>query len=824
MNKQIFLIFAIVFFLSFVSSTLFDDGTIVSYYKLDNSTGVVYDMIRSNDGTNSGALRGIPGKINNSFYFNGSNQMVNVTDDNTLDMNDEISIQAWVNTSSLAGGYIVAKGATGDYQYGLRYANGNVTMTLWTAVGGNHLNILSNTTINDGNWHHIVGVGKNNSYVKIYIDGVLKGESTVTAGLWNINGAEDLHIGGVNSFTGEVDEVGIWNKSLSASEVIDLYNSGDGLPFGGADLITLLSPIDGTTISDIGDNFTVEGSNLSDLSGTWNNLTYNIWQNGTLINSTTVLLTGVTFNKTQFIDNFTFADYEWNAEACYTNVTGSYCISKETNNTFSVSLFTLIEENYVNETVSGTLENFSISVDILEGYSLENVEFMYNGTSNSPSIIAEGDNRFLLVTDFQIPVLVADENATFYWELSFAGGYVLNSTTRTQLIRAVLLDNCSAFTYKLLNISLFDEKTKNSLSGSIEISYSLLNKPAYQEVNTYSFSVSGVSNVNVCSGINLSAENLAYSAEIRYGAPDHVSELYNIQRGDLGETFSILNLFSLNESQSTEFLVKYQDNSLTTVEGAVINLLRKYIGEDLYESVEAPTTSNIGTAKVHVDLDANSYKAIVTKNGVVLDIFDNLVFDCESELTGQCTQNLFGEINPQNSVPVYILDDFSYSIIGVDNLITTTFVIPSGVPARINIILAQRDMFGNSFLCNETIVSSSGSLGCSYNDSMGDSVIELYILKNGDLMVQQSYLIKEAGTLDWLGNNFFIVLVLFLSLVGMGMSTPEWIIINGVITMVLCGGIWLLNGLNFVIGLGTLMWLIISAMILIMKISNQEDR
>jgi predicted metal-binding membrane protein len=46
----------------------------------------------------------------------------------------------------------------------------------------------------------------------------------------------------------------------------------------------------------------------------------------------------------------------------------------------------------------------------------------------------------------------------------------------------------------------------------------------------------------------------------------------------------------------------------------------------------------------------------------------------------------------------------------------------------------------------------------------------------------------------------------------------------GVVTFVLAGGIWLLNGLNFVVGLGSLIWILIVAIILILKLSKQEDR
>ena len=58
----------------------------------------------------------------------------------------------------------------------------------------------------------------------------------------------------------------------------------------------------------------------------------------------------------------------------------------------------------------------------------------------------------------------------------------------------------------------------------------------------------------------------------------------------------------------------------------------------------------------------------------------------------------------------------------------------------------------------------------------------------------------------------------------MALTSPEWIIINGIIVMVISGALWLINGLDFVVGLGNLMWLVIAAGILIFKLAKQEDR
>jgi hypothetical protein len=183
-----------------------------------------------------------------------------------------------------------------------------------------------------------------------------------------------------------------------------------------------------------------------------------------------------------------------------------------------------------------------------------------------------------------------------------------------------------------------------------------------------------------------------------------------------------------------------------------------------------------------------------------------------------------GTINPRNDIQIDTIRDFSYSITRVNNTITLSFSIPSGVPSSINMQLIQKDQFGSYEMCNQTTLSSAGSISCNFNNTIGDSYIDLRIYKDGEPMAIESYIIPETNGVDFLGNNYIIIVVLLLSVVGMALTSPEWIIINGIIVMVIAGALWLVNGLDFVMGLGSLMWLIIAAGILIFKLAKQEDR
>ena len=58
----------------------------------------------------------------------------------------------------------------------------------------------------------------------------------------------------------------------------------------------------------------------------------------------------------------------------------------------------------------------------------------------------------------------------------------------------------------------------------------------------------------------------------------------------------------------------------------------------------------------------------------------------------------------------------------------------------------------------------------------------------------------------------------------MAFISPEWMIINSIITLIIAGSLWLINGMNITAGLGILAWIFIAAAILLKEIAQQEDR
>ncbi len=82
---------------------------------------------------------------------------------------------------------------------------------------------IGTTTITDGNWHYAVGTfdGAN---LKIYVDGVLEATTanatTPSIGSFALNiGADN---GGINKFNGSLDELSVWNRAITASEITSI--------------------------------------------------------------------------------------------------------------------------------------------------------------------------------------------------------------------------------------------------------------------------------------------------------------------------------------------------------------------------------------------------------------------------------------------------------------------------------------------------------------------------------------------------------------------------------------------------------------------------
>lgn len=217
---------------SLSASSPYDEG-VVSYYKFEGISGNVVDSAGDNNGTNIGATRGVEGKINNSFSYDGINDFVNETW--LITPGDDFSISAWFNANSTSSGTLFSNrnfnNANSVIQ--LAFSSGNMAF-IFREQDGSDEEVLTSGSISTGTWYHTTATYDDVTKVmSLYINGDLVG-STIWSGnnSWNNNMAS---IGATYPhgqwLQGRIDEVGLWNRTLSRNEVSKLFNNGAGLPY-----------------------------------------------------------------------------------------------------------------------------------------------------------------------------------------------------------------------------------------------------------------------------------------------------------------------------------------------------------------------------------------------------------------------------------------------------------------------------------------------------------------------------------------------------------------------------------------------------------------
>ncbi len=221
-----------IFPLIFASPSLTDN--LVSYYKLDEIAGTTASDERGyQDGTANNErvfTTEVTGIINTGADFSQGSDFIELDDAPWDDVfSGDFSVSVWVYNISSTGitGGIVSKWYDGSTRVFKIYVVDN-QLRVQVEKSGTTETMNTGVYLNTPDWRHIVMV-KNSSGYKIYVNNTLVGSSSTT---WATTNEEDLNIGRDKHFneyiTGAVDEIGIWNRSLTPAEISELY--GDGTP------------------------------------------------------------------------------------------------------------------------------------------------------------------------------------------------------------------------------------------------------------------------------------------------------------------------------------------------------------------------------------------------------------------------------------------------------------------------------------------------------------------------------------------------------------------------------------------------------------------
>lgn len=222
----------------------FTRNDVIGEWHLNESSGTnAPDTAGTNDGilTNMEDGDWVVGKLNNALEFDsGFDEFVNLG--NTVgDFNrfDTYSYEFWFQTASSNPQYILSKQEAMVNQRGwsTQIASGKLTAELTSVTSGNRLLIETVSLFDDNVFHHAVITYNGNSDVNgliIYVDSLAQATTTITNALigstTNATNAQISGRDGINeTFIGIIDEVVIYDVTLTAADVNDSFNGGVGL-------------------------------------------------------------------------------------------------------------------------------------------------------------------------------------------------------------------------------------------------------------------------------------------------------------------------------------------------------------------------------------------------------------------------------------------------------------------------------------------------------------------------------------------------------------------------------------------------------------------
>ena len=205
----------------------------VAHWKFDEGQGdTAYDSSgNGNDGTLIGPPSWVSGKVGNyALDFDGVDDYVETAVINL----DNVSVSAWIKVSEEDGLYsIVGNWESGGY--GLSYNKyDNNEFHFSVHVNGAYRSVFSNATVQLDRWYYIVGTyDGDNGYM--HVDGIKQADSfavsgTISSSVCPVMIGADPRSGQdpISFFNGLIDDVRIYDRALSAEEILVLYWQGQG--------------------------------------------------------------------------------------------------------------------------------------------------------------------------------------------------------------------------------------------------------------------------------------------------------------------------------------------------------------------------------------------------------------------------------------------------------------------------------------------------------------------------------------------------------------------------------------------------------------------
>lgn len=216
-----------------------------AYWRFDEASGNAIDLVNSVPLVNTNVTYSSSNaKLNNGAVFNGSSSKLIAASNTSLDIST-ISWSCWVYRANTTSYFPIWNKTSGN---GITFRINQTTNTLVIEKQGISTIATSSGTVGATTLTHVAATFDNTTGAyAFYINGVLSGSGTASTQSFSWGGDRSIGNDGSLWANGTLDELAVWSRVLTAAEVTELYNSGNGTQhlMDGGDIRTYAS--DGTT-------------------------------------------------------------------------------------------------------------------------------------------------------------------------------------------------------------------------------------------------------------------------------------------------------------------------------------------------------------------------------------------------------------------------------------------------------------------------------------------------------------------------------------------------------------------------------------------------
>ncbi len=774
----------------FVSSTTNSTG-LVNYWTFDNTLN---DTLVGLNYTDDGTLNFVSGKNNNMLNISQTNasteSVLTVTGNSNRTFNFWGKIESiGSNQKFFAQGIgVLEKFMFGTQGTGWKFDAGGA---------GGEIGISNADTL-----EHMFTVTYNGTSVGIYIDGVFN-----TSKVMSLNTDSSVLTLGLDALEQPtqkanltLDEFSVWNRSLTQTDVDNLYAFGNGNfhPFTPGINTTLFflgqsDPLNLSISSNGTSPITIKISNLSS--------SINAHLNSTFLVGSNYLIPFIFHSDN--IGNLTYSNM------FFTNIG-----------------FTQDSISFTNTTTEGQTENFELNITIGSEVALTNANLNYNNTNFVSTITQVNATTYRITNDLQIENVLASSNVSFFWSFDLEGTS-FNSTFNNQTINNLGVDDCSVNTFLLLNYTLRDEDTQALVTvpsnATIRVDVNIFPVGSTSSIIQFSQEYAENDTALVCLESDLGTSAYTMDVQTQYGLDDYATEFHNIDSFNLTnstvpQTIALLDLLT---TRAQSFVITVKDSNFLPLSGAIVDVTRKYVADGVFRSVEVPLTDASGQASVSLVQNSEIYTFIISKDGVLLATFDNVVAVCQNQVTGECNifLNLFTSSTALTDFENFNGLSFTETFDRSARTITVLFSTNDGSNAEMFINTTLFDRFGNTTVCSDSLTSSSGTLTCLIPESFGNQTVQSQIFKDG-LQISNNFYNLNDGSPEFGSDGIIMALILIITLPLMFVTSAVGVVIVTMLGVIISGLLLLYTGGSLFGVSSTVTWLIVAGSILVWRMTR----